>query len=110
MLLVDGNTRISVAIKYLTQSTWSHAALYVGDALAVPDNADDPPALIEADMVEGVWAVPVSKYAALHTRICRPFALTPEDAKRVPGPPSPLSRVVRTVPGSHSVVVVKSAR
>ena len=83
VLLVEGNTRVSAAIKYLTQSTWSHAALYVGDALAGPDNADDPPALIEADMVEGVWAVPVSKYAALHTRICRPFALTPEDAKRV---------------------------
>ncbi|MES3014225.1 MAG: hypothetical protein V4750_10925, partial [Pseudomonadota bacterium] len=30
VLLVEGNTRISVAIKYLTQSTWSHAALFVG--------------------------------------------------------------------------------
>ena len=30
VLLVEGNTRISVAIKYLTQSTWSHAALYLG--------------------------------------------------------------------------------
>ena len=27
VLLVEGNSRISVAIKYLTQSTWSHAAL-----------------------------------------------------------------------------------
>ena len=25
VLLVEGNTRVSVAIKYLTQSTWSHA-------------------------------------------------------------------------------------
>ena len=32
VLLVEGNTRVSVAIKYLTQSTWSHAALYVGNA------------------------------------------------------------------------------
>ncbi|MCB1614751.1 MAG: hypothetical protein KDI30_01940, partial [Pseudomonadales bacterium] len=31
VLLVEGNSRISTAIKYLTQSTWSHAALYVGD-------------------------------------------------------------------------------
>lgn len=30
VLLVEGNTRISTAIKYLTQSTWSHAALYLG--------------------------------------------------------------------------------
>ncbi len=27
VLLVEGNTRLSTAIKYLTQSTWSHAAL-----------------------------------------------------------------------------------
>ena len=31
VLLIEGNTRVSVAIKYLTQSTWSHSALYVGD-------------------------------------------------------------------------------
>src|SRR6266571_7394028 len=28
VLLVEGNTRISVAIKYLTQSTWSHATFF----------------------------------------------------------------------------------
>ena len=30
VLLVEGNNRISGVIKYLTQSTWSHATLYVG--------------------------------------------------------------------------------
>ena len=30
VLLVEGNNHISGVIKYLTQSTWSHAALYVG--------------------------------------------------------------------------------
>ena len=33
VLLVEGCTRISTAIKYLTQSTWSHAALYIGNVL-----------------------------------------------------------------------------
>ncbi len=28
VLLVEGTSRLSSAIKYLTQSTWSHAALY----------------------------------------------------------------------------------
>ena len=28
VLLVEGNNRLSGIIKYLTQSTWSHAALY----------------------------------------------------------------------------------
>jgi hypothetical protein len=83
ILLVEGNTRVSAAIKYLTQSTWSHAALYVGDAVSGPHAGEDAPCLIEADMVEGVWAVPLSRYAAFHTRICRPAALRTDDAKRV---------------------------
>ena len=33
ILLTEGNQLLSSAIKYLTQSTWSHAALYVGAAL-----------------------------------------------------------------------------
>ena len=31
ILLVEGNSRLAATIKYLTQSTWSHAALYVGE-------------------------------------------------------------------------------
>ena len=33
VILVEGSQRISEVIKYLTQSSWSHAALYVGDAV-----------------------------------------------------------------------------
>ena len=33
VLLVAGDNRISAIIRYLTQSSWSHAALYVGDEL-----------------------------------------------------------------------------
>jgi hypothetical protein len=62
VLLVEGNTRVSSGIKYLTQSTWSHAALYVGDALAGGTDAGEVPVLLEVDMVEGVWVVPLSKY------------------------------------------------
>jgi hypothetical protein len=35
VLLVEGNNNISGVIKYLTQSTWSHSALYVGPVPAV---------------------------------------------------------------------------
>src|SRR6266566_6598268 len=31
VILIEGNERISECIKYLTQSSWSHSALYVGD-------------------------------------------------------------------------------
>jgi hypothetical protein len=83
VLLVEGNTRVSAAIKYLTQSTWSHACLYIGNALTPDVTSEDAPVMIEVDMVGGVWAVPLSKYAAFHTRVCRPALLTTEDAKRV---------------------------
>jgi len=79
VLLVDGNTRISVAIKYLTQSTWSHAALYIGDALGPAPHGVEPQVLIEADVSEGVRVVPLSMYADMHTRICRPVGLEKAD-------------------------------
>src|SRR5712664_4466252 len=60
VLLVEGDTRISVAIKYLTQSTWSHAAFCIGYALGPPKPGEDPKNLVEADLREGVRAVPVS--------------------------------------------------
>src|SRR5258706_15985079 len=42
VLLVEGQTRVSGAIKYLTQSTWSHAALYVGDVTGLADGEGLP--------------------------------------------------------------------
>lgn len=83
VLLVEGMTRISVAIKYLTQSTWSHSALYVGDALG--DTGDDPRCLIEANLGEGVVASPLSKYEHVHVRICRAKGLAPEHRDQVVG-------------------------
>lgn len=79
VLLVEGNLRISVAIKYLTQSTWSHAAMYVGDVLGQKNDEGEALNLIEADLTEGVIAVPLSKYAEFNIRICRPVHLTGED-------------------------------
>lgn len=83
VLLVEGNHRISTAIKYLTQSTWSHAALYVGDVQHSGQSPDEAPVLIEADLERGVILAPLNKYAQLNTRICRPVGLTPEDLQRL---------------------------
>ena len=85
VLLVGGSSRISVAIKYLTQSTWSHAALFIGDALGPAEHAEEPKVLIEADMRDGVRAVPLSMYSGMHTRICRPVGLSPDEVKKVVG-------------------------
>lgn len=75
VLLVEGDRRISSAIKYLTRSTWSHAALFVGGRAGQE--------LIEADVEDGVRAVPLSTYNHLNTRICRPVGLSPDDLDTV---------------------------
>ncbi len=83
VLLIEGNNHISGVIKYLTQSTWSHAALYVG-AIGDRVTADgEALVLVEANIGEGVRAAPLSKYARYHTRICRPTGLTDDDRARV---------------------------
>jgi hypothetical protein len=72
---VEGSSRVSSAIKYLTQSTWSHSAICVGGAAPEP--------LVEADVAVGVSAVPFSKYIDSNVRICRPIGLTSEDRARL---------------------------
>jgi hypothetical protein len=81
VLLVAGGNKLSTAIKYLTQSTWSHAALYVGDT--INSGAGGKHTLIEVNLGEGCVAVPLSKYDRFHTRICRPVGLTHADREAV---------------------------
>ena len=83
VLLVEGNQKISAAIKYLTQSTWSHAALCLGDALGAPPDGSEAQTMIEANLGVGVHAVPVSKYRTYNTRICRPVGLTEADQRKI---------------------------
>src|SRR3954471_18661603 len=78
VMLVEGNNHISGIIKYLTQSTWSHAALYVGPIEGAEEPDGEPHVLIEANIGEGVTSAPLSKYFPYHTRICRPVGLSYE--------------------------------
>lgn len=83
ILLVDGTSRISMAIKYITQSTWSHAALFIGRDQTLSDQRISDPLLIEADVSDGVRVVPLNDYCHMHTRICRPVGLSSEDIDKV---------------------------
>jgi hypothetical protein len=76
VLLVEGTSRFSAAIKYLSQSTWSHAALYIGDHLGPPAPGEEPRVLVDVDINEGVRVFPMSMFSDLHTRICRPVGLS----------------------------------
>lgn len=82
VVLVEGNSRFSIAIKYLTQSTWSHVALYAGlhrvQAIGPP-----APCFIEADVVEGVRLTGIENFADTHVRICRAVGLSESERLQV---------------------------
>jgi hypothetical protein len=93
VVLVDGDQRVSEVIKYLTQSSWSHAALYVGeellqrhpagrDELAARPGNEGRHMIIEA-LMDGVIASPLSKYTGFNLRVCRPIGLRREDLNRI---------------------------
>jgi hypothetical protein len=83
VLLVEGFSRISTAIKYLTQSTWSHAAICVGDVLGRTDTNGASLCMVEADVMDGVRAVSVESFAGMHRRVCRPIGLGEGEARQV---------------------------
>lgn len=94
VVLVEGNERISECIKYLTQSSWSHSAIYVGDE-ALRRNPERRQELldefgeeanhliVEALVEEGVVLAPLSKYRDFNIRVCRPFNLSRNDREQV---------------------------
>ena len=80
VLLVEGGSNISTAIKYLTQSTWSHVAVYVGPQ--PPGRlAQAAHVFVEADLTQGVRSVGFEEFEGLPTRICRPVGLTAAEAQ-----------------------------
>jgi hypothetical protein len=83
VLLVSGAGKLASTIKYLTQSTWSHAAIFVGDACGASEADGDPHCLVEVNLGEGCVSAPLSKYSASHTRICRPAGLAEADRERI---------------------------
>ncbi|MBI3786540.1 MAG: lipo-like protein [Deltaproteobacteria bacterium] len=94
VILVEGDQRISQVIRYLTQSSWSHAAIYIGDelrrfnvqvadALLEQHTTEARHLIIEATAEEGVVCAPVTKYINHNIRICRPRNLRRDDLERM---------------------------
>jgi hypothetical protein len=91
VLLVEGDQRVSAVIRYLTQSSWSHAALYVGDELlrcgeplrerTLESFGDDARHMLVEALLDGVVVSPLRKYAHLNVRLCRPHGLRPGDLR-----------------------------
>ncbi|MDB6095873.1 MAG: hypothetical protein JWM09_151 [Francisellaceae bacterium] len=97
VLLIEGRSRVSEVIKSITQSSWSHAALYIGrlndiddpvQRRIASDNFDGPPdtpLIIEGLMGHGTVISALTSYKKEHIRICRPQGLSHNDAQRVIG-------------------------
>ncbi len=93
VLLVEGDQRVSAIIKYLTQSSWSHAALYIGDELlkvggdvgngASETFGDEAEHLVVEALSEGVVASPLMKYVDFNVRLTRPHRLHADDLERI---------------------------
>lgn len=95
VLLIEGRNRISNMVKRITQSRWTHSALYIGHI----HNVDDPKLrefiqqnykgspseqlLVESVIGFGTIIVPISKYKKEHIRVCRPTGLSHLDVQKV---------------------------
>ncbi len=95
VLLIEGRTHVSNVIKLITQSPWTHSALYIGRISDIEDeytrknieqhySGDKSKQLIlEALMGEGTIIRSLDTYAQDHIRICRPKTLSRQDASKV---------------------------
>jgi len=83
VILVEGTSRFATAIKYLSQSTWSHASLYIGDAHGGHDEDGWPLDMVDVDVNDGVRVFSLREFAGMHTRICRPVGLGEDEIKQV---------------------------
>lgn len=95
VILVEGRSRVSEVIKMITQSPWSHAALYLGRLHDIEDpvhreyllrhyNAEPgEQLLVEAVLGKGTIVEPLNEYHEDHLRICRPRGLSPEHVQHV---------------------------
>ena len=96
VLLVEGRSRIAEAVKAVTQSPWSHAALYLGRlhdvededartalAVHVGDRSPSEQFVIESQLGLGTVVRPLKVYQDDHLRICRPAGLSLTDAQTI---------------------------
>ena len=95
VLLVEGRSRVCKIIKSLTQSSWSHAVLYIGHVHDIQDQAlrkliahhvdlkNNPQLCVESVLGQGTIISPLTKYTNEHMRICRAKTIAPHDVQKV---------------------------
>ena len=75
VVLVEGQSRVSSAIQFITSSNWSHAAIFIGEAGSLSH------CLIEVKAVDGCKFTDIDVYMHHNLRICRPVFLNNKKRK-----------------------------
>lgn len=95
VLLIEGRSRVSDIIRSITQSSWSHSALYIGRLHDIEDpkirnlissyfkTTPDTQLIVEGIMGKGAIINPLSVYEHDHIRVCRPRGLSRQDAQHI---------------------------
>jgi hypothetical protein len=95
VVLIEGRSRVSEVIKLITQSSWSHAALYIGRLHDIEDpllrdslrqhymGTPDTQLIIESELGIGTVVRPLTSYECEHLRICRPRGLDYQGSQKV---------------------------
>jgi hypothetical protein len=95
VILVEGRNRVSEVIKIITQSVWSHAALYIGRLHDIENpklrnlvslhfhGPPDTPLIVESILGQGTVINPLAIYSRDNVRICRPKGLSRQDAQYI---------------------------
>lgn len=93
VLLFEGKSRISLAISVISQSQWTHAALYIGKCSDYAkgsemsallkhyyDGDQSEPLVVESLLGKGMVITPLSEYEHDSIRLCRPRGILKDDA------------------------------
>lgn len=95
IILVEGLSRVSNVIRWITHSPWTHAALYIGTPNDILDTHlrlnvshyfkgdGSEPLLVESRLGKGTVVQPLSFYQGAHLRIARPMGLSEGDAHTI---------------------------
>ncbi|MCY4177625.1 MAG: YiiX/YebB-like N1pC/P60 family cysteine hydrolase [Endozoicomonadaceae bacterium] len=95
VLLIEGRSRVSKIIQYLTQSNWTHSALYIGRIYDIEniqlrstirayyDGPEEEQLIIESELGLGTVVRPLKNYKKEHIRICRPKNLGHNDGEQI---------------------------
>lgn len=95
VVLVEGRSRVSDVIRIITQSRWSHSAIYVGRIHDIQDKeardillehyqaSPDIQLLVEGILGRGIIVTPLTDYMKDNLRICRASTLSAQDAQNV---------------------------